>query len=131
MLSTLTGFIQSRAIIILLTTLTLSGSLLTYTRWQNERLRERNATLSNNAEILQEQLAKAEQAIAAVEATGERRQDQGDAFRAIERAVREEEITQECVNSPAVQRVIASLRERRSNVVTAEDRDSSDDDDVP
>ena len=125
------GFIQSRAIIIVATLLITLGSLLGYTRWQNERLREAQAVLEANVETLQKQVAQAEQAVVAVEATGERRQDQGEAFRAIERAVREEEVTQECVNSPAVQRVFSRMRQYRSNVVTAEDRDSSDDDDVP
>lgn len=131
MLSTLTGFIQSRAIIILLTTIALAGAALSYTRWQNERLRESQVVLESNIRTLQDQLAKAEQAIAAVEATGERRQDDQDALRAITRAVREEDVTAQCVNSPAVQRVLVQLRERRSNPVTAEDRDPSDDDDVP
>jgi len=131
MLSVVSGFIQSRAIIIIATLLVTLGSVLGYTRWQNERLRERNSVLEHNAQVLQDQVAKAEQAIAAVEATGERRQNDGETLRAITQAIREERVTEECVNSPAVQRVLGRMRDRRSNVVTAQDRDTGDDDEVP
>jgi len=131
MLSVVSGFIQSRAIIIIATLLVTLGSVLGYTRWQNERLRERNSVLEHNAQVLQDQVAKAEQAIAAVEATGERRQNDGETLRAITQAIREERVTEECVNSPAVQRVLGRMRARRSNVVTAEDRHTGDDEDVP
>lgn len=132
MLSALTGFIQSRAIIISVTLLVTLGGLLGFTRWQNEKLREQNLILTQNADVLQKQLRDAEVAIVAAEAAGERRQNDRDAFIDIERAIREEEVTAQCANSPAIQRVLASVRNRRRNiVVTSEDGDTGDADDVP
>lgn len=116
MLSAVAGFIQSRAIVILLSVLAVSASLLGYTRWQNERLREQNTVLEQNANVLNKQLQDAQQAVVAAEAAGERRQSDRDALVDIERAIREEEITAQCINSPAVQRVLGSIRRRRSNV---------------
>ena len=131
MLSVVSGFIQSRAIIIIATLLVTLGTILGYTRWQNERLRERNSVLEHNAQVLQDQVAKAEQAIAAVEATGQRRQGDSQDLWQLAQAIREEDVTSQCANSPAIQRVFSGLRQRRSNVVPAESDGADDDADVP
>lgn len=131
MIQTVTGFLRGRAIIVVITLLVALGSALVFTRYQNDKLRESNRVLQHNAEVLEKQLASAEQTIVAVEATGERRQDDQEALRTITQAIRQEDVTSQCANSPAVQRVLVGLRQRRSNVVVTPDSDSEDDDGVP
>lgn len=131
MIQTVTGFLRGRAIIVVITLLVALGSALVFTRYQNDKLRESNRVLQHNAEVLEKQLASAEQTIVAVEATGERRQDDQEALRTITQAIRQEDVTSQCANSPAVQRVLTGLRQRRSNVVVTPDSDSEDDDGVP
>jgi ABC-type multidrug transport system fused ATPase/permease subunit len=130
-IQTVTGFLRGRAIIVVITLLVALGSALVFTRYQNDKLRESNRVLQHNAEVLEKQLASAEQTIVAVEATGERRQDDQEALRTITQAIRQEDVTSQCANSPAVQRVLTGLRQRRSNVVVTPDSDSEDDDGVP
>jgi predicted RND superfamily exporter protein len=130
-IQTVTGFLRGRAIIVVITLLVALGSALVFTRYQNDKLRESNRVLQHNAEVLEKQLASAEQTIVAVEATGERRQDDQEALRTITQAIRQEDVTSQCANSPAVQRVLVGLRQRRSNVVVTPDSDSEDDDGVP
>lgn len=131
MIQAVTGFLRGRAIIVVVTLLVALGSALVLSRYQNDKLRESNSVLQHNAEVLEKQLASAEQTIVAVEATGERRQDDQETLRTITQAIRQEDVTSQCADSPAVQRVLVGLRQRRSNVVVTTDSDSEDDADVP
>lgn len=131
MIQAVTGFLRGRAIIVVVTLLVALGSALVLSRYQNDKLRESNSVLQHNAEVLEKQLASAEQTIVAVEATGERRQDDQETLRTITQAIRQEDVTSQCADSPAVQRVLVGLRQRRSNVVVTTDSDSEDDADLP
>ena len=102
-------------------------ALLGHSWWQNERLKERNAELAEVESALREQIAQAEKTLAAVEARSQRRQQDNADLRQITAAIREEDVTEQCVQSPAVQRVLVGLRSRRSNVSVSEDTGESED----
>lgn len=102
-------------------------ALLGHSWWQNERLKERNAELVEVGNVLREQVAQSEKALAAVEARAQRRHQDNADLRQITAAIREEDVTEQCVQSPAVQRVLVGLRSRRSNVSVSEDTGQSED----
>ena len=114
MLSLVSGFIQSRAIIIIATLLVTLGSVLGYTRWQNERLRDQRVELRQEIAGLEKQVQRAESAMQAAEAASERRIDAAEQSRQNQEVILAQPNTSQCSNSPAVRAAVRGVRERRS-----------------